>query len=84
MCLSFYLFIQALDRDREEDEPEEFIYPYHLGWYENLKQVFTCTGKPKSDGFTWDIVEGCDQFTFTVRFYKIIPDYVNCSMYIVL
>lgn len=69
---------QALDRDREEDEPEEFVYPYHLGWKENLKQVFTCTGKPRSDGFSWDVVEGCDQFTFTVS-RSVLP--LSCFAY---
>ena len=56
---------QAQDREREEDE-EEFIYPYNLGCWENLKQVFTWSGQPKSDGYTWDVLEGCDQFSFTV------------------
>lgn len=59
-----WIIEKALDRDREEHELE-FVYPYHLGWRRNLKQVFTWTGRPKSDGFTWDVAEGCDQFTFT-------------------
>ncbi|KAJ8319067.1 hypothetical protein KUTeg_004158 [Tegillarca granosa] len=54
----------AMDREREEDEGE-FIYPYDLGWRKNLLQVFTWSGNPKSDGFTWDVVKGCDQYTFT-------------------
>lgn len=57
---------QAEDREREEDEGEDFIYPYDLGWRDNLKQVFTFTGKPISDGITWTVVEGCDQYTLTV------------------
>ena len=56
---------QAQDREREEDE-EEFLYPYNLGCWENLKQVFTWSGQPRSDGYTWDVLEGCDQFSFTV------------------
>lgn len=57
--------MKALDREREEDEGE-FIYPYDLGWRRNFWQVFTWSGYPKSDGFTWDVVKGCDQYTFTV------------------
>lgn len=59
-----WIIEKAEDRDRDEDE-DDFIYPYHLGWRRNLAQVFTWSGKPKSDGFTWDVVDGCDQFTFT-------------------
>uniref|UniRef100_A0A915KNP5 Uncharacterized protein n=1 Tax=Romanomermis culicivorax TaxID=13658 RepID=A0A915KNP5_ROMCU len=42
---------------------DEFLYPYDLGWKENFKQVFIHNS---SDGFKWPIVDGCDQFTFTV------------------
>lgn len=61
-----WIIDKAEDRERDEEEGD-FIYPYNLGCWENLKQVFTFTGKPKSDGFTWDVVKGCDQFTFTVE-----------------
>ena len=56
---------QAEYRERTEEEGE-FIYPYNLGCIENLKQVFTWSGRPKSDGITWDVREGCNQYTFTV------------------
>lgn len=48
---------------------EEFIYPYDLGLKENLRQVFNWTGnfRPIGDGFSWNILECCDQFTFSVR-----------------
>ncbi|XP_076442493.1 palmitoyltransferase ZDHHC6-like isoform X1 [Babylonia areolata] len=59
-----WIIDKALDRDRTEEEGE-FIYPYHLGWRQNLRQVFTWSGRPKSNGFTWDIVDGCTQFTLT-------------------
>ncbi|ESO82001.1 hypothetical protein LOTGIDRAFT_223620 [Lottia gigantea] len=49
---------------------EKFIYPYNLGWKDNLRQVFTFKGRPKSDGYTWEVVDGCDQFTFTVEQIK--------------
>ncbi|KAK7113258.1 palmitoyltransferase ZDHHC6-like isoform X2 [Littorina saxatilis] len=59
-----WIIDKALDRDRTENEGD-FIYPYHLGWRENLRQVFTWSGKPRSDGLTWDVAEGCHQFTLT-------------------
>ncbi|KAK6168999.1 hypothetical protein SNE40_020134 [Patella caerulea] len=62
-----WIIEKAEDRLRGEDEEEEFIYPYNLGWKENLRQVFTFTGRPKSDGITWQVVDGCDQFTFTIE-----------------
>ncbi|KAK7005090.1 palmitoyltransferase ZDHHC6 [Biomphalaria glabrata] len=59
-----WIIDKAVNRDREEEE-EDFVYPYNLGWKANLKQVFTFTGRPKSTGFKWDVAEGCDQFTLT-------------------
>ena len=60
-----FIFTQAEDRFRTLEEGD-FVYPYNLGYRRNLKEVFTWTGKPLSDGFTWNIVEGCDQYTLTV------------------
>ncbi|XP_052759806.1 palmitoyltransferase ZDHHC6-like [Mya arenaria] len=59
-----WIIEKAVEREREDDEAE-FVYPYHLGWRANLTQVFTWSGWPKSDGYTWDVVQGCNQFTFT-------------------
>ncbi|XP_067946949.1 palmitoyltransferase ZDHHC6-like isoform X2 [Watersipora subatra] len=51
-------------RDREED----FIYPYDLGRWRNIRQVlFTSSGWPKSDGFSWEVKDGCGQFDLTVE-----------------
>ncbi|KAJ8023006.1 Palmitoyltransferase ZDHHC6 [Holothuria leucospilota] len=58
-------WIKAKAEARERED--EFIYPYNLGWKENLKQVITWQGRPKGDGFTWPVVEGCDQYTLTVE-----------------
>ncbi|KAL8602790.1 hypothetical protein ACOMHN_055173 [Nucella lapillus] len=59
-----WIIDKALDRERTEEEGP-FIYPYNLGCSLNLWQVFTFTGRPKSNGFTWDVVDGCTQFTLT-------------------
>jgi len=61
-----WIIVKALHRIRDDDEGE-FIYPYNLGWKENLKQVFHWSGRPKSDGYTWDVVDGCNQYTLTIE-----------------
>ncbi|XP_074647885.1 palmitoyltransferase ZDHHC6-like [Tubulanus polymorphus] len=53
-----------IDRTVEEGE---FVYPYYLGMWRNLRQVFTWSGYPVSDGFTWDVKEGCNQYTLTIE-----------------
>lgn len=46
---------------------EEFVYPYNLGFWTNIKQVITWSG-PVGDGISWNVAEGCDQYTLTVIF----------------
>ena len=43
----------------------KFIYPYNLGRWNNFWQVVSWSCKPKSDGITWEIAEGTDQYTLT-------------------
>ncbi|KAF6032947.1 ZDHHC6 [Bugula neritina] len=51
-------------RDRDDD----FVYPYDLGVRRNISQVlFTSNGWPKSNGFYWDVKEGCTQFDLTIE-----------------
>lgn len=59
-----WIIDKAFDRERSDNEGP-FIYPYHLGWRRNLKQVFTWSGKPRSDGFSWEVADGCTQFSLT-------------------
>lgn len=68
ITLIFFL-LQAKDREREEEEGE-FIYPYDLGCWKNMGEVFTLNGKPKSDGFIWNIVPDCNQYTLTVSPFR--------------
>ncbi|XP_065335357.1 palmitoyltransferase ZDHHC6 [Cloeon dipterum] len=44
-----------------------FVYPYNLGIWRNFRQVVTLTCEPYGDGINWPVVEGCDQYTFTVE-----------------
>lgn len=46
---------------RKRDSP--FVYPYNLGVLRNIRQVLF---EPMTDGISWPVVEGCDQFTLTV------------------
>ncbi|XP_076459064.1 palmitoyltransferase ZDHHC6-like [Babylonia areolata] len=59
-----WIIDKAHDRERGETEGP-FVYPYNLGWYQNLRQVFTLSMRPRSDGYIWDLVEGCNQYTLT-------------------
>lgn len=45
----------------------EFVYPYNLGRWENVKQVIHFSGDFIGDGITWPVVEGCNQYTLTVE-----------------
>ncbi|GFR02287.1 palmitoyltransferase ZDHHC6 [Trichonephila clavata] len=58
-----WIVIKALSRPRLENDT--FIYPYNLGWWENIKQVFWY---PQENGLTdWPIVRGCSPYTLTVE-----------------
>lgn len=54
-------------RYRNPDSDDEFLYPYNLGWRENLRQVFNDECQKRGEGIEWPVVEGCDQYTLTVR-----------------
>ncbi|CAH1795576.1 unnamed protein product [Owenia fusiformis] len=68
---------KAYYRPREEDETEEFIYPYDLGRWRNFTQVYNLSGNPVSDGITWDVIEDCDQYTFTIEQLKQKADKID-------
>jgi len=42
-----------------------FVWPYDLGWRDNLRQVITWSCKPLGDGVVWEVVAGCDQYSLT-------------------
>ncbi|XP_004523184.1 palmitoyltransferase ZDHHC6 [Ceratitis capitata] len=46
-------------------DEDDFVYPYDLGWRQNLLQVFSKRLVSKGDGITWPVLEGCDQYTLT-------------------
>ncbi|CAF1193377.1 unnamed protein product [Adineta ricciae] len=53
---------KANDRHREQ-----FIYPYDLGFQENLRQVFNWKDcfRLVGDGLTWPVRSDCDQYTLS-------------------
>lgn len=51
-------------RDREEDE-KDFVYPYHLGRWNNLRMVLHLKTRPQLNGIWWPVRDGCNQFTLT-------------------
>ncbi|XP_022249705.1 palmitoyltransferase ZDHHC6-like [Limulus polyphemus] len=57
-----WIVTKALSRARPEKQ--KFIYPYSLGWWQNLQEVFPL---PKGDGLTWPVVKGCSQYTLTME-----------------
>ncbi|CAG9765258.1 unnamed protein product [Ceutorhynchus assimilis] len=52
---------------RRRNKPDQFIYPYNLDWWANIRQVLTSNGQPVGDGINWPVLEGCNQYTLTVE-----------------
>ncbi|KAG8197973.1 hypothetical protein JTE90_029368 [Oedothorax gibbosus] len=58
-----WIVIKAMCRPRPENDV--FVYPYSLGWWENIRQVFW---EPRGNGLTdWPLVNGCHPFTLTIE-----------------
>lgn len=57
-----WIVIKAVNRPRESKDV--FIYPYNLGYWKNFKFVFLST---VSDGITFPLVKGCNQYTLTTE-----------------
>lgn len=45
--------------------PKPFIYPYDLGWWSNLGQVFNLDSQTRSRGVDWPVRKGCDLYALT-------------------
>ena len=61
-------WILSKARSRSHRRNKTFIYPYDLGFKENLRQVFNWTEKTfnvKGDGLTWPVCEGTDEYALT-------------------
>ncbi len=58
---------------------EPFVYPYDLGTWQNIRQVINWSG-PVGNGMVWNVVEGCDQYTLTVRKRDYFYNKIKFSM----
>lgn len=52
---------------RRTNSKEKFLYPYSKDWLFNIKQVISWNCVPVGNGIDWPVVEGCDQYTLTVK-----------------
>lgn len=52
---------------RYEGTDKQFIFPYDLGTWENIKQVADASCAPVGDGIYWKVRNGCNQYTLTVN-----------------
>lgn len=79
--------VEKAHHRRDAGDPK-FVYPYNLGWKNNLKQVLNWTCDPVGDGITWPVVQSCDQYTLTreqqqqkcekrqrTRIYTVVENY---------
>ena len=60
---------RSLLSGKRDKKPSVFVYPYDLGWRENLGQVFRRTsgsGVPL-DGVVWPTVPGCNPYSLTIE-----------------
>ena len=67
--------MKAAENDAEL-QVDPFVYPYDLGSAKNLVQVVNFSCIPVGDGVEWPVVDGCDQYTLTVR-KTIFDDFLN-------
>lgn len=51
---------------RREGTNDTFLFPYDLGTWENIKQMFYSGATTPIDGINWPVQSGCNQFTLTV------------------
>lgn len=61
----------AQDAGDTDFQLKPFVYPYDLGCKKNIAQVLNLSCLPIGDGVEWPVVDGCNQYTLTVRFAKM-------------
>ena len=68
---------KALYRRMHNPDLDDFVYPYDLGWWMNIKQVFNNDCVAKGAGIEWPVIDGCNQYTLTVSFVYWIHLFKN-------
>lgn len=61
-----WILEKAIYRHYCNPDEFDFVYPYDLGWQENLRQVFSKRLVAEGEGIVWPVLDGCDQYTLTV------------------
>ena len=52
---------------RKKRDGNNFQYPYNYGKLENISQVINWRCRPVGDGYKWQVIKGCNQYTLTVE-----------------
>nr|XP_014086739.1 palmitoyltransferase ZDHHC6 [Bactrocera oleae] len=63
--IEMWIVEKAIYRHYCNPDDDDFVYPYDLGWQENLRQVFSKRLVAAGQGIVWPVLEGCDQYTLT-------------------
>ena len=70
--IEMWIVEKALYRRMHYPDLDDFVYPYDLGWWNNIKQVFNNDCVAKGAGIEWPVIDGCNQYTLTVSFVDCI------------
>lgn len=57
---------------RRQGTDDVFVFPYDLGLWRNIRQVVNLSCVPVGNGIEWEVAEGCDEYSLTVSFKKIL------------
>ncbi|KAI8123109.1 Palmitoyltransferase ZDHHC6 [Lucilia cuprina] len=63
--IEMWIVEKAMYRRMHNPDLDDFVYPYDLGWWSNIKQVFVNDNVTKGAGIEWPVKEGCHQYTLT-------------------
>ncbi|TMW54341.1 hypothetical protein DOY81_000614 [Sarcophaga bullata] len=63
--IEMWIVEKALYRRMHNPDLDDFVYPYDLGWWKNIKQVFNNDCVAKGTGIEWPVIDGCNQYTLT-------------------
>lgn len=64
---TFILFSEWIMKKANARTNNQFVYPYDLGYWQNLKELFF----NDSDGINWKLRKGCHEFSLTVSLYLV-------------
>ncbi|KAM7542010.1 hypothetical protein Aperf_G00000006077 [Anoplocephala perfoliata] len=62
-----WIMIKAQDRRHNDRSLKPVVFPYDLGWKNNLLQVLSLSGTPVGDGYIWPLRPGCGTYDLTIE-----------------